>query len=167
MLLLLFTLMVFTCQTSTEEGIPFGTHLSFTAQTLEGQAIESRSLQGKPLLILLWGTWSEPSVKLLDALQRTHDKFKDKDLRIIAISTWDSLQNTQTFLSKNPQLTYVFWWDPSGSDTANSLAKKVFKVSRLPSVFILNRDHALAKSFIGARACDPNQINSALELILK
>jgi peroxiredoxin len=165
--------LLFTCvlalayQASTEEGVSNGTKVELTAQTLEGQKIESHSLQAKPLLIVLWGTWSEPSIKLLDAIQRTFEKFQDKDIRIIAISTWDSLQNTQTFLSKNSHLKYMFWWDPAGADTTNSLAQRVFKVSRIPSVFILNRQHAVTRSFIGARACDPNQIEFAVELVTR
>jgi thiol-disulfide isomerase/thioredoxin len=70
-------------------------------QTPEGQTLEMRSLQGKPLVINFWATWCPPCVEELPLLDRFFRQNSSKGWQIVGLAI-DQPSSVRTFLQKTP-----------------------------------------------------------------
>ena len=58
----------------------------WTLTNLEGNAVKLSGYQGQPVLLVFWATWCPYCKKLLPGIQRLHEKYQDKGLKIIAVN---------------------------------------------------------------------------------
>ncbi len=143
-----------------EEPLAAGTSVSFRAQTIDGKAVSSDVLKGKKSVIVLWGPWSAQSSRALELAENFRDKYGAK-IRVVALTSWDTLPNTQSFITENPRLRMDFWWDPAGKNTAESIAVKVFRTHKFPTLYVLDKDLRVVGGFVGFKPGD--DIGSLIE----
>jgi|GEM_PF-1058368 len=58
----------------------------WTLMNLENQPVRLSSFEGQPVLLVFWATWCPYCKKLLPGIQKLHDKYHPKGLKIIAVN---------------------------------------------------------------------------------
>ena len=135
------------------EVLPVGADISFKAHTLAGAEMSAASLRGKPTLIVLWGPWNQKSYRAVEAADRMRDKYGAK-LRVVALTCWDTARNTESFSQTYPKLHVEYWVDPAERDTDNSIAAKVFKTKRFPTIYVLDSSGKVVGGYVGFKPDD-------------
>src|SRR2546427_7254070 len=59
---------------------------NFKLNDLNGRAFKSSQLQGRVVLLDLWATWCEPCVADIPMLNRLHEKFGSRGLKVVGIA---------------------------------------------------------------------------------
>lgn len=137
-----------------QEPLGVGQPVAFEARRLDGSTVSApEALRGTPTMLLLWGPWSPQSGRALEAGVKMRDRYGAR-LQVIALTCWDTRANTVAFLEENKSITLTAWWDPAEKSTADSIAMKVFRVKRFPSVFLLDRNARVAASFVPYKPSD-------------
>ena len=112
----------------------------FVAQTLSTPA-EARSLDdyaGAPLLVNVWATWCDPCREEMPSLERLYREYRDRGLRVVAISIDDGGQVDliNEFVSEHG-LTFIVLHDPKGA------IMRQYPVRGVPQTFLISRDGAI------------------------
>lgn len=136
-----------------DQALAPGTKLAFRAQTLAGAEVGADDLIGRPTVLILWGPWSAPSSRALEVGRALKERYGER-VRYVALASWDTLQNVAAFRDANPTLDLEYWWDPAAKNTADSIAVKVFKTRRFPTVYVASRDARIVGGFVGFKASD-------------
>ena len=58
----------------------------WTLNNLQGEKIQLSEYQGKPVILVFWATWCPYCKKLLPGMQRLHEKYSAKGLKVIAVN---------------------------------------------------------------------------------
>ena len=58
----------------------------WTLNNLKGEKIQLSKFQGQPVILVFWATWCPYCKKLLPGMQKLHEKYADKGLKIIAVN---------------------------------------------------------------------------------
>lgn len=124
----------------TDEGKPAP---GFTLKNFQGQSVSLSDFKGKVVLADFWGTFCEPCVDALPALQSLHNKYAATGFAVIGISVDESKAIAEKPVKKAkasyPMLmsTPKVWSD--------------YKVNRLPLLVLIGRDGRIIKRY-GAEA---------------
>lgn len=115
--------------------------LSFTAQTLDGQAFALESLRGKVVLLDFWATWCGPCVAELPKLQELNAKLGGKGLVIIGVSSDTEEPTLRAFLAKHTDMTWTQLFAANWG-YAHPLSVK-FGITGIPTYFLIDRKGVL------------------------
>ena len=75
-------------------------NLAFTLTDMSGSKVDLSTFAGKPLVINLWATWCGPCRLEMPQLTGFADKFRDRGLRIVGISTDDTPEAIREFAAE-------------------------------------------------------------------
>jgi len=134
------------------DGLAVGERAVFDATTLAGAPVASTSLTARPTVILLWGPWSGGSARTLVDLSRMART--DVRARFVALASWDEPGNVKKFLEAVSGVDLEIWTDPAKKDASASIATRVFKTRRFPSVFVLDRGQRVVGSYLSYKPSD-------------
>lgn len=146
-------------QSDIDRPLPAGTQIEFSAQTLAGSAVETKSLLGRPTVFILWGSWSQPSIRVLQLGPEIKREFPT--VKIVGLSTGDTREEAGR-AARDSGVEIVFWWDPAGRDRENSIATKVFRTRRFPTIYVLDSDMKVVKGFLGFRPSDKDSLYESI-----
>ena len=110
------------------------------------------SLKGKTILLEFWGTWCHPCVLAMPIVQKLHDRYKDRGLRVLAIS-YEADDVLQPFLTKNAYTMTV------GSDPTKKVVN-AYGIKSWPTSVLIDKEGKIAH--IG----NPYGIEAAVEKAL-
>ena len=110
------------------------------------------SLKGQTILLEFWGTWCHPCVLAMPMVQKLHDRYKDRGLRVLAIS-YEADDVMQPFLAKNAYTMTV------GSDPTKKVVN-AYAIKGWPTSILIDKEGKIAH--IG----DPYGIEAAIEKAL-
>ncbi len=147
-------------QAEVDNPLPPGTAIEFAAQTMTGNSVSSNTLKGAACVILVWGAWSQPSVRTLDLAREL--RVGGRKIRFIALASWDTKDAVAAALETDKSGAEV-WWDPAGRDRQDSIATKVFKTRRFPTIYVMNSSMLVLKGFVGYRATDRDALFAAID----
>lgn len=98
--------------------------------TLKNQVFKLEELKGNVVIINLWATWCKPCIAEFKSLEKSKEIFKEKNIKIIAVSN-ESLEKISNFLSKKPiDLDFI----KLNGDLS------YFNAYSLPTTIVLNKD---------------------------
>ena len=130
---------------------------NFTATDLEGRPVRFADLHGHVILLNIWATWCPPCRDEMPSMQRLHERFKDQDLRVVAVSVDRSLGmldgsgnpggDVRTFATQL-RLTFDVWLDPSGA------VQRQYRATALPESFVIDRTGIIVSKAMGAEEWD-------------
>jgi peroxiredoxin len=81
-------------------------------KTLEGRTLDSNELIGKKVIVLRFqASYCKPCVKESPELSRLVERYRDRDVEIVAIHVQDTATDTQRFV-KRTNATYPIALDP-------------------------------------------------------
>ena len=66
---------------------------------LEGKSFNLNDYKGNVIILNIWATWCKPCIAEFESLEKVREKFKDKNIKIVAVSNED-LKLINSFLDK-------------------------------------------------------------------
>jgi len=72
----------------------------FTLRTFDGKNLKLSDLKGKTVLLNFWASWCMPCRQEAGALDKSWQKYKDKDVVFIGVNVWDENSNALSYLNK-------------------------------------------------------------------
>ena len=78
-----------------------GKELSFTAELLDGTALDMDAKVGKVVLVDFWATWCGPCVAEIPNMKKMYEAYHAKGFEIVGISLDDDVDELKEFLKEN------------------------------------------------------------------
>ncbi len=117
---------------------------SFILKDVRGNNVSLSDFKGKVVVMDFWTTWCSWCRETTEELEKLHNNYKDRDVVFLGISM-DSGSNAEkkvrNFAQKN-DLTYLMLID-------NGRASKSYKVNKIPTTYILDRNHIIKQILPG------------------
>jgi peroxiredoxin len=131
----------------------------FKVTTLDGRTIDSRELIGKKVIVLRFqASYCKPCVKESAALGRVAERYRDRDVVIVAIHVQDTMSDVRRFMKAN-NVTYPIAVDPR----LNLGNRFGFKGS--PYTVVIDRKGEIVQRLAGVGV--PSRLPKLLEGLLK
>ncbi len=132
----------------------------FTLNDLSGNDISLSSFQGKVVLLNFWATWCPYCREERASLNSLYNKYKDRGLAIIAVSTDRSSKKVKVYLKKIPSDFTVLM------DEKSEIARR-YRVFALPTSFLISREGIIKQKFMGMRNWTNKESKKLIEGLLK
>jgi peroxiredoxin len=133
----------------------------FVLPDLDGKKVSLSDLKGKIVVLDFWATWCHSCKETSQELERLHKKYKGGEVFIMGISMdigSEAVQQVRDFMDRY-DLTYPMLM-------GNSEVKKSYAVTKIPVTYLLNREHTIIKTYIGAVPDMEKLISKKIEEII-
>ena len=98
-------------------------------------------------------------------VQKVYQAVKDKDVVVLGICVWDTRAEYDKWIpSHKEQYTFEFAFDPAANDNAKSIASLLYKVSGIPTTYIIDKEGKIVDAIVGYSPGD-TQLEAALKKI--
>lgn len=147
---------------------------ALTFKDRSGKTLSIESLRGKTVLLNFWATWCPPCVDELPSLAHfAHNAKTQLGLETVLVSVDESWKTIDDFFKKNhityadgrtwpvEQLPFVFYLDAEGVE-----AKK-FGTEKYPETYLISKEGAILKRFVGAQNWESSSVQSLLKEALE
>lgn len=123
---------------------------NFEAEAWGGGKLHLADYKGKVVILDFWATWCGPCQKSMPHIEKVYQMVKGKDIVVLGVCVWDDKEAYQKWVPENKsKYTFKFAFDSAGKDTANSIAAKLYKVSGIPTTYIIDKEGKVADSIVG------------------
>jgi len=137
---------------------------NFTLEKMEGGRMSLKDIlkNNKAVIVDFWDTTCVPCNELLPHIQRMHEAYSEKGLKVVIVSEDTSLtiQDVKPFITSR-KYTFQVLLDPT-HEVANRFGAKGYT----PFVFVLDGDGRVAYRHKGYRAGDEKDIEKAVRDLL-
>src|SRR6185436_17375442 len=131
----------------------------FRLKTLDGRAVDSNELIGKKIVVLRFqSSYCKPCVRESPALSKVAERYRDRDVEIIAIHVQDTVADTRRFI-ETTKATY-----PVGMDPRLSLGNR-FGFKGTPYTVVIDKKGEMVVRLHGENAV--SRLPRMLDAILK
>jgi thiol-disulfide isomerase/thioredoxin len=120
---------------------------TFRLSDLTGQVFTLEELQGKIVFLNFWATWCPPCRAEMPGMEKLFQRMQGKDFVMLAINFQEGPEQVQEFIAQF-QLHLPALLDTDGT------VGTAYKVTGLPTTFILDRRGRIIASVIGPREWD-------------
>lgn len=128
----------------------------FAAFSPTDKRVTLSSLKGKVVILDFWASWCGPCQISMPGLEKIYQQIKDKGVVVLSLNTWDQKPDFKDWVQKNSGTKYHFDFvrDPAEGDHAGirkaSIAKRLYHVIGIPTMYVIDRNGNVAGSMIGA-----------------
>ncbi len=128
----------------------------FTAYTTAGKAVSLKDLRGKTVILDFWASWCGPCQISMPGLESIYQQIKKKNVVVLSLNTWDQKPDFLKWVKENSGTKYHFNFvrDPAEGDHDGirkaSIAKRLYKVPGIPTMYIIDPKGKIVGSMIGA-----------------
>jgi thiol-disulfide isomerase/thioredoxin len=136
-----------------------GKLMKFRLTDINGVAFDSSDLKGKIVLLNFWTTWCTACVAEMPALEKLHQKLKDKGVAIVAINIKEPVLRVKNFVADH-NLTFITLVDADGDITKN------YNVFATPTTLIFGKSGQRIDTVIGSYKWDSKASMTALKRII-
>ncbi len=122
----------------------------FTAEKWGGGNLNLADYKGKVVVLDFWATWCGPCMASMPHIETVNKAVAGQDVVVLGVCVWDDKAAYEAWIPKNKdKFSFQFAFDPAGRNTAASIAAKQFKVSGIPTTYIIDRDGKVAEAIVG------------------
>jgi cytochrome c biogenesis protein CcmG, thiol:disulfide interchange protein DsbE len=123
---------------------------SYSAESLDGAAVDLAALKGKVVLLNVWATWCAPCREEIPFLQTLYDRHRGDGFEVIGVST-DTRGQDEAIreFAADFRMTYPIWRDP------DERVQTLFFALGVPASYLIDREGVLRWKRLGiVRATD-------------
>ena len=133
----------------------------YRASSAQGESVSLAALRGQPVLLNVWATWCHPCREEIPELQRLHERYGDRGLRIVGVSV-DAVGHEGAIrdFAQRYGMTYPVWRDPG------EIVSATFLVVGVPATFLIDRGGILRWKRTGPIARGDTTLSGAIERAL-
>jgi peroxiredoxin len=100
--------------------------------------------KGKVVLLNVWATWCPPCLAELPSLQRLHEAYGDKGLKLVAVSIDDYVsEDSIRAFAKNLGISFEILHDSTHD------IERVYQTTGYPETFVIGPEGTIRKKWIG------------------
>lgn len=136
----------------------------FVVTDLGGREHRLSDYRGKIVVLDFWATWCIPCIRSMPHVQKTIEKANGgADIVWLGVCVWDDLPSFKRWVPLNDKkynFTKVF--DPAGKDKAASIASKLYKVTGIPTLYVIDREGRVVDGMTGYLGDDDHRLGEAL-----
>ena len=121
---------------------PGGLAPDFKLNDLNGKVFKSSQLQGSVVLLDLWATWCEPCIADIPMLNRLHEKFGSRGLKVIGIAVESGWAK-----DIKPHVAKLGIRYPVLVGTEKIVEQ--YEMIGFPTTYLMGRDGKLVKKYLG------------------
>ncbi len=126
---------------------------------LNGKMVRVSDLKGKIVFLNFWTTWCPPCRIEMPAMQKLHQRLKDKDFVMVAINLHEPASRVKSFFRKY-KLSFTSLLDSSGKVGLR------FGVRSIPVTYILDKKGGMIGKAFGAREWDSKESIALFEHLM-
>jgi thiol-disulfide isomerase/thioredoxin len=122
------------------EVLPFpqvGKPYEFSLTASDGNAIDSRKLRGKVVLIDCWASWCWPCLRDMPDVKRMHEKYHDKGLEVIGLSLDEDPKPAAAAVQKHAMPWRIVVVPPG--EEVRELWTQAARIESIPRLLVLDR----------------------------
>ncbi|OYW24358.1 MAG: hypothetical protein B7Z49_03080 [Hydrogenophilales bacterium 12-63-5] len=114
------------------------------------------------MLVNFWATWCPPCRREMPSMERLSQALKNEAFSVLAINVGEDADTINSFASQlDATLNFPILLD------SQSRSLQVWKVSGLPTTYLIDQRGRIVASAIGGREFDHPQIEQAIRDLLK
>jgi cytochrome c biogenesis protein CcmG/thiol:disulfide interchange protein DsbE len=134
----------------------------FTLKKLSGGNFNLKeNLSNGPILIDFWATWCKPCLRALPEIQRIHDKYSEKGLQVITITTDNAKSKSKVIpFVKGARYTFEVLLD------TDQEVRKLFGGSVIPLSVLIGSDGKILYHHIGYKPGDEKILEEEILKVL-
>ncbi len=114
----------------------------FEAQTLAEQAVTSKQLTGKVVVVDFWATWCVPCSSVIPVLQEVTDKFRDQGVVFLAVNVGEDPNLIKGFLKEQE-------WDLNVVVDADTRLSTAFAAEAIPLTMVIGKTGVVESVHVG------------------
>ena len=135
----------------------------FTAMDRDGKPVKLADYRGKIVVLDFWATWCIPCIRSMPHVQKTVAKAAAGDVIWLGVCVWDDRASFDRWVPLN-DAKYAFTkvFDPAGKDRATSIASVSYRVSGIPTLYVIDREGKIADGFVGYTGDDDDRLEISL-----
>ena len=142
-----------------ENALPVGRAASdFALDGLDGSVVRLSENKGRVVLINFWATWCVPCLYELPHVQKLYERYRNKGLTVLAISTDFDRARVKPFVRKNGYTFPVLFADPG--------VQSDYEVRSIPTTYLIDGKGRLRFMQMGYGPDTGTELEWALEQLL-
>jgi peroxiredoxin len=131
----------------------------FVLPDLNGRQVRLSDFKGKVVLLDFWTTWCPDCRAEMPALEKLHQRFKDRDFVLLAVDLRESPNSVRKFFSHH-KLSFAALLDSNGQ------VGQSFDIRAIPTAFILDQNGVMIGKVIGSRKWDGSAAAALFEHLI-
>ncbi len=140
---------------------PFGVGWDAPDWTLkdgDGKEVSLKSLRGNVVVLDFWATWCGPCKMAMPSIQKLHEKFKDKPVRVYGVNCWEKVAGSGP-MDYVKKMKFTYGQLLEGTTVANN-----YQVHGIPTIVAIDKK---GKIISLTRGFDSNLEQSLITVIEK
>ncbi len=131
-------------------------------RTVSGAAIAlDDSLAKGPVLLDFWATWCRPCEHSLPAVQRLHERFRERGVSVVGVS----IDGPRNWARVRPFAARLGLGFPIVIDEDGALARR-FRVQAVPTSVLISASGQVVRTHSGFHPAEEDSLRTALEALL-
>lgn len=134
----------------------------FELQSGEGKTVKLSDLRGHVVLLDFWATWCPPCRLAMPGLQKLHEHFKDRKVKIIGVSTSEDEDPVEGPIRYMKEQKFTYGLLVEGDKVAEA-----FKVRNLPTFYLIDAEGRVAFTHVGFDKANEERLQTLIEELLE